>query len=127
MSSSDEPKPRGPPMEIMLLDEIAGKLSDLLDFETTRQPEGVTEPIEPIVVSDVRRIVRAVKPWISLMIFNDGPEDVWVIVNSEKSVEPHLVRAGETYNVNAMGKVIKDTILYCEHGLRSSIRLVGIR
>jgi hypothetical protein len=118
----------GTAMLVALLDEIAGRLSSLQRYEEERRAEGVVEPIEPISVTDeVRRVIPPLKPWFSAVIVNDGPDDVWVIVNAEKSFEWHRVAKDETYPVDMKRGAIEDVLLKCDPGKTASVRVVGAR
>lgn len=130
MSESNEQHSRVEPsvLQTALLDEIAERLLKLQQYEEEERAEGVTEPIEPVAVTDARRRVEAhVKPWFSVSLANDGPDDVWAIVNTEKSFDAHRVRVGETYAVSMLRGVIKDVLLWCDAGETGSVRLVGSR
>jgi len=84
--------------------------------------------MEPITVTDkARRVVAPFKPWFNVTVVNDGPDDVLVTVNVEKSVEWHRMIKGESYQVNMNRGVIKDVLLKCEPNKAASVRLVGTR
>jgi hypothetical protein len=90
--------------------------------------EGVVEPIEPITVSsEVRRVIPPIKPWFCVEVANDGPDDVYVLVNPEKSFDWHQVLNGETYKVDMKRPVITEVELKCESDKTASVRLVGVR
>ena len=115
-------------LQTALLDEIAERLLHVERMLAEEKPEGVVEPIEPVSVTETLRRVKApFKPWFSVSIVNDGPNDVYVIVNSEKSFEWHRVPVGETYKVDMKRPAIKDVLLKCEPGETASVRVVGSR
>ena len=124
-----------PPIETVTLLEIAGIMGNvlrvqqkMLKLEEQQTPLGVTEPMEPLTITSDRRHIEAhYGPWFSVLIDNDGPKDVWCIVNTEKSFDPHLVRVGRTYTVTMGRPLIKDVLLYCEAGETASVRVVGTR
>jgi len=124
----EEKRVRADVLMAALLDEIAERLTTLEQFQREQRPEGVVEPIEPITVTDkVRRVVAPFKPWFNVEVVNNGPSDVWVIVNPEKSFDWHRVGAKETYRVPMGRPIIKDVLLKCELGETATVRLVGSR
>jgi hypothetical protein len=111
----------------VLLADIDDKLLAIREYAEERRAEGITEPVEPLVVTSEPRRIRAEKPWFSVMIVNDGPNDVDVIVNTEKSFREHKVAADETYKVDMFRGVIKDVLLWCAPAETASVRFVGVR
>ena len=123
-----EKRVRADVFQAALLDEIAERLLSIEQMLGEEKPEGVVEPMEPITVTDVtRRVMAPIKPWFSVNIVNDGPNDVYAIVNSEKSFEWHRIPKGEPYKVDMKRPVIKDVLLKCESGENASVRVVGAR
>jgi hypothetical protein len=111
-----------------LLDEIAQRLMAVEQLMREQVPEGVVEPIEPVSVTDeVRRVTAPVKPWFDVVVVNDGPGDVYVIVNPDRSYDWHRVPMDETYRVDMKRGIIKDVLLRCDPGGAASVRLVGSR
>jgi len=111
-----------------LLDEIAERLLKIQEMLAEEKPEGIVEPIEPITVTETtRRVVAPVKPWFSVTIVNDGPADVYAIVNTEKSFDTHRIAVDETYTTNMKRGIIKDVLLKCDPGKTASVRVVGTR
>jgi len=115
------------PMSVALLNEIAERLMSLEKLAKATQPIGAVEPIEKFVITDVRRHMPLQKPWFSVSIINDGDDDVFCIVNTEKSFEEHRIHLNETYNINMVTAVIKDLLFWCSHGEHATVRIVGTR
>lgn len=115
------------PIGIALLNEIAERLMNLEKLAKATQPIGAVEPIEKFVITDVRRHMPLVKPWFSVSIINDGTDDVFCIVNTEKSFEEHRILPHETYNIAMLTAVIKDLLFWCNHGESATVRIVGVR
>jgi len=115
------------PMSVALLNEIAERLLALEKLAKATQPIGAVEPIEKFVITDVRRHMPLQKPWFSVSIINDGDDDVFCIVNTEKSFEEHRIHLNETYNINMVTAVIKDLLFWCNHGEHATVRIVGTR
>lgn len=117
-----------PPIEVALLDEIASRLSTLQDLEEARQPSGITEPIEPIAVTSTVSVIRAVYgSWFSVILINDGPDDLYALVNNPLSKDWHRVPVGETYTVNMSKGILGSVLLRCDLEKTASARLVGCR
>jgi hypothetical protein len=115
-------------MSVALLDEIAQRLMNLEKLAKATQPIGAVEPIEKFVITDVRRHMPLVKPWFSVSIINDDDHnDVFCIVNTEKSFEEHRILHNETYNIAMITAVIKDLLFWCNHGESAVVRIVGTR
>lgn len=114
--------------QVVLLDEIADRL---LRLEKTLpiRPEGIVEPLTPVKATTEAKVIHPPykKNWFSLSIVNDGPEECWVIVNTEKSpAQPYLTRVGEEYSVSLGGPVIEDIRVYTESGI-ANLRIKGVR
>jgi hypothetical protein len=116
------------PIGIALLNEIAERLLALENLAKATQPIGAVEPIEKFLITDVRRHMPLQKPWFSVSIINDDDHnDVFCIVNTEKSFEEHRIHPLETYNINMVTAVIKDLLFWCDHGESAIVRIVGTR
>ena len=116
------------PIGIALLNEIAERLMNLENLAKATQPIGAVEPIEKFRITDVRRHMPLQKPWFSVSVINDDDHnDVFCIVNTEKSFEEHRIHALETYNINMVTAVIKDLLFWCNHGESATVRIVGTR
>jgi hypothetical protein len=115
-------------LQAALLDEIAERLYTLQRFQEEERAEGVVEPIEPVSINEEpRQVVAPVKPWFSVNVVNDGPDDVYVMVNTGKSFDWHRVPKGENYMVDMKRGIIKDILLKCEPSKTASVRVVGAR
>jgi len=61
------------------------------------------------------------------VINDDDHNDVFCIVNTEKSFEEHRILPHETYNIALVTAVIKDLLFWCNHGETATVRIVGTR
>lgn len=114
--------------QVVLLDEIADRLLRLEKILPLR-PDGIVEPLTPTRASVEPKVIHPPyqKKWFSVSIVNDGPEDCWVIVNTEKSpAQPYLTRVGEEYSVSLGGPAIEDIRVYTESGT-ANLRIKGVR
>jgi hypothetical protein len=93
------------------------------------QPEGVVDTVEPVTVTDQEKQVTAKlgKKWFSVSIVNDGPDSVWVLVNTDKSYDWHEMKYKDTYKVDMNGPKIKNLLLKCDKGKTAIVRIVGVR
>lgn len=112
-------------MQVGLLDEIAQRLLNIEKTMKAEQPIGSAEPYEPISVTSETRVVDSHgKPWFSVQIVNDGPNNVLVLINSQVSQEWHTVKINEPYKLDAKSAVIRDVLLRCEPNETASVRMV---
>jgi hypothetical protein len=110
-----------------LLDEIAGRLLDIQKIQEEKQAVGAVEAIEKFTITSQKNHISRIKPWISATFINDGPNSVYVIVNTEHSFDDHEILDGETFTVDAHRPVIKDILLWCNTGETAKVRIVGVR
>jgi len=110
-----------------LLDEIAERLLKLENLMKAEVPEGAVEPIEKFRITETRTPLKLRKAWFSVSIINDGPDSVFVIVNTEKSFEEHEVLLHETYTIDMHRALITDILCWCNHGETAMVRIVGVR
>lgn len=110
-----------------LLDEIAGRLLEMKKFMEEERAFGAVEPIEKFTITSQKNRITRLKPWMSMTLINDGPDSVFVIVNTEKSFDEHEVLDGETYTIDMHRPRIADLLLWCNHSETASVRVVGTR
>lgn len=125
---SDDKRVNPAAMQVALLDEIAERLMRL-EKQLPEKPEGIVEPLAPIRATTTPRVIHPPfhKKWHSISIVNDGPEDCWVVVNTEKSpAQPYLTRAGESYEADLGSPTIEDIRVYTEAGT-ANLRIRGVR
>ena len=95
--------PKPDTLMIVLLDEISGKLEDLLDLVKGTIPDGVTVPIKlSLSKNEEKRIVYSdytPKPFYSITIYNEGDGAILFGINSSYDPESILYR-GEQYSVD---------------------------
>jgi len=128
LSKEKDVKRLAAPIDTVALLNIQGILANVLELQKEGRPEGITEPIEPIAVTDHPRYVKApYGPWFSVILVNDGPGDVLAIVNTKKSFDQHRVLRTETYTIDMKHAVIEDVLLQCDLGGTASVRMVGVR
>lgn len=114
--------------QVFLLDEIADRLLRLEKTLPVR-PEGIVEPLTPTRATIEAKVIHPPykKKWFSVSVVNDGPEDCWIVVNTEKSpAQPYLTRVGEEYSVDMGNAVIEDIRVYTETG-SANLRIKGVR
>lgn len=115
-------------MMVGLLDEVAERLRSIEKHYLEETPEGVVDTIEPITVTaTVSRVQAKYGPWFSIAVFNDGADDVLVLVNNPKSIDWHRVISGEAYPVDFHRGICREILLKCDVGQTASVRVVGGR
>lgn len=115
-------------LTVALLDEVAERLLTIQKLAEEQRAEGVVEPIEPVaVVATPRRVLAPFKPWFSITIVNDGPNDVKALVNTETGLDWHKIVKDETFKVEVNRGILKDVLLKCEPNENASVRIVGSR
>jgi len=124
---SEEKKVRPEVLQAAILDEIAERLCRLEELAKAEVPEGIVEPIEKYTITETRTPFRPLKPWFSISIINDGPSDVFCIINTEKSFEEHRILLHETYNIDMRRPKVTNALMWCNHGETSNVRVVGVR
>jgi len=110
-----------------LLDEIAGRLFEILKIQKEEQSFGAVEAIEKFTITSQKNHITRINPWMSVTLINDGPDSVFAIVNTEKSFDEHEVMFGETATVDMHRPIIKDVLLWCRTGETAVVRIVGTR
>ena len=115
--------------QVLLLDRLLQEIRRVASDIKQQIPEGIIEPTHIIVATPTRQVITSPmrKPWFSISIVNDGPDDCLVIVNTEKSsTTPSLVRVGEPYEVVFSVAKIDDLMVWCDSG-SASLRVRGAR
>jgi len=115
-------------MMVGILREIGDRLLHLEKHFDEEHPEGIFEPVEPIAVTDVVKVIKPLyKKWFSVMVMNDGPDMAYVLVNAEKNYDWHEFHSGEVDTIDMHVGIISDVLLKCNHGETASVRMVGLR
>jgi len=140
-------RPLAPPISIVLLDEIAGRLQELGEriltlaktqeqlLETTQQmqktiqqtiPEGFLVPREVSIV-DSEIVNLTGEEWYSFSAVNDGPDPVYIGVNTYPEMEVPINKK-ESYDcpMNKRGS-IRTIYLVCGKGKSATVRLYGVK
>ena len=127
--STEEQKNRieSGPMTVALLNSIAERLLSLENLYREERAEGVVEAIEKFTITSQRRSIKRLKPWFSASLVNDGPDSVFVIVNTQKSFDEHEILDGESIQLDFHRARIDDVLLWCNHGETAHVRIVGTR
>lgn len=126
-------------IQTQILYDIAGMLDELSeqfinlrqDFEATI-PKGVFEPLT-VPVTDSKTILEPppkgrieTMPWISSVICNDGPDDVYMIVNKGEIPKPPIP-PGEQIEVDMKKPQLKKLTFFCLSGENASVRIYAIK
>lgn len=131
MSKEEEEKKyiRADAATALLLDKMLSEIRQLSSDVKKQMPEGVVEPLRIITATTTQQTITPPmhKPWFSVSIVNDGPDDCWIIVNSEKSsTSPSLVRVGEPCEIDFGVPLIEDLVVWTDSGT-ATLRIRGVR
>ena len=120
---------------VMLLDKMLQTMRQLSE-QTNKNtqlikqqiPEGIIDPKEVTATTAELSIVPPLdKKWFSIAIINDGPDDCYVVVNTEKSsTNPSLLLVHETFEVDLGVPKIVDALVWCASG-SAHLRIRGVR
>ena len=127
---------------VLLLDKLVQKTEELKkeQIETKNElanqrqilnqqtPEGIVDPMDVRVTIENRVITPPLnKVWFSVSVVNDGPDAVYIVVNSEKSnTNPYPLNKGETFEADFGCPKIHDLLMHCETGT-ANLRVRGVR
>ena len=120
---------------VLLLDKMLQELRRVSDqsnqtLQLVKQqiPEGIIDPKEVTATTIPFSIIPPLdKKWFSISIINDGPDDCYVVVNTEKSsTNPHLILIHEAFEVDLNIAKIIDAQVWCSSGT-SALRIRGMR
>jgi hypothetical protein len=121
--------------QVLLLDKLLQQMTNLSKQvqENTvlvreQIPMGIVEPLNVEVTTENKVLSPPFdRKWFSISIVNDGPNNCFVIVNTELSnTNPHEVEVNGTFEVDIGAPKIKDLLLYCVAGT-ASLRIRGVR
>jgi hypothetical protein len=106
-------------VQTQILYDIASMLEELVETIPKGVARGVTLSIgsTPTVITDTLDM-----PWITVDVFNDGPDPVYVAVNEEHVINPPLYK-GESLKVDMVKPKIEKLCLFCDDGKTATIRL----
>jgi len=113
-------------MQIILLDEIAGRLADLKKHMEWAQQGGMIHPLsETITAAMYERTCSP--PWYSATIFNDGPNPVYPDVNRDNNARNLItpLNMGDQMTMDFEQPKIKVLFMRCAVGQTANIRLFG--
>ena len=128
--------------QVLLLDKLLQQMTNLSKQvqENTKQvqesttlireqiPVGIVEPLNVDVTTENRVLSPPFdRKWFSISVINDGPNNCFIIVNTELSnTNPHELEVNGTFEVDMGAPKIKDLLLYCVAGT-ASLRIRGVR
>lgn len=116
--------------QVLLLDRLLGEIRAVGARLKEQEPEGVVEPLSMKHVTTERMVIHPPllgKPWFSVSVVSDGPNDCMIVVNTEKSATtPYRLRMNETFEVDMGSAKIVDLLCYCEIGT-ADLRIRGVR
>lgn len=114
-------------INVVLLDEIAGRLSDLQETISKTIPQGIAESISITIEANKKQQVKPPTPWFNFSLYNKvGSDTVYVAVN-KRGADPHPVEEDETYNCNMGAAKIECIYLWCDSGNSAEVKISAMR
>lgn len=108
-------------LQTILLDEIAGRLRDIMEFQRDTVAEGGLDT-PTITVTDEPTEVKLGK-WLSLTITNDGSADVYLFFQRKRPGSlDSPIKSGDTIHIDQKRKVARPIYIVTSSG-SATIRL----
>ena len=108
-------------LSLAILDEIAERLSHIEEMQRSQIPDGVILPITQTIVGDEIVTVGTLLPWISVTIYNDGPDDVFSAINNQ--AEYLELNINDQRTVDMKTHKISRLNFYCRVGETATVRI----
>jgi len=117
------PERLAPPLEIVYLDEIAGRLADLYEIMKKSEPQGLIQPVTLSATEDLKTY-EPPTPWFTVDVLNTGPNTVYIGIN-DKAKEFKAIERNRGFKFDfGMAKIEK--IYYkCNRGETATVDLTG--
>ena len=133
----DDPKKgliRADEATVLLLDKMVSEITALrkqgdktLELIKKQTPLGLIEPLPIKTATVAPAAIRFHHPFFSINIVNNGPNDCWIIVNTEKSsTTPFLLQVGSVEEIDMKKAQIEDIRYYTDSGT-AILRIRGVR
>ena len=134
MSEYRQKKIRSDEAIVRLLDKLVSDITAIkeqgnktLELVKKQIPFGAIEPSSVKTATTTPRGITFHHPYFSLNIVNDGPDDCWITVNTEKSyTTPFLLKSGSVEEIDMNAAKIADIGYYTDSGT-AVLRIRGIR
>lgn len=123
MMQDGSPQRLAPPIEVALLDEIAGRLKDIMDFQTKSRAQGQLLSETFVASTTLRRATI----FYSATIWNDGTADIYVL-DSPRTIDAADVpiRKGESFKAE-FGESVAHSLLIGTLTGTATVRIKGLR
>ena len=106
-------------LQAILQDDTVRLLKQVLTTLEKQIPRGMVDATEGGEVFSGDRVVPFQTPIFGISITNDGPDSIWVAVNSEAPNRLHEIKITETYKVDMGAAVIKYIFIRVPSGTAS--------
>ena len=134
MSGYQQKRIRSDEAIVRLLDKLVSEITVIKEqgnktYEIVKKqiPFGAVEPLSQKVATTTPVSIRFREPFFSIAIVNDGPNDCWIIVNTEKSyTTSFLLQSGSVEEVDMKIAQIDDIRYYTDVGT-AVLRIRGVR
>lgn len=111
-------------IQSQVLMDMAGLLETLLQVELAGIPE-IFRQYEVSVTAAVTQLdagTISTMPWIAFVLYNDGPDPVYVQVNEQRNLKGPL-NIGEQIRYDMKHSIIKRVYLQCGAGDTAAVRI----
>jgi len=89
------------------------------------EPEGVIHPYREAVTFELPLLLRAVQPWWSIYVWNEGPDPVDTFINGREF--SFRLGAEESRKIDLGGPLIRDVYVTVEQGASATVRIDAMR
>lgn len=89
------------------------------------EPEGIIHPYRIAVTHELPLLIRAVHPWWSVFVWNEGPDPIDTFINGRE----YSFRLGEeeSRKIDAGGPLLTDIYVTVESGKQATVRIDAMR
>ena len=134
MSGYQQKRIRSDEAIVRLLDKLVSEITVIKEqgdktYELVKKqiPFGAIEPLPVKAATTTPQSIRFHQPYFSLNVVNDGDNDCFIIINTEKSYTTSFVlKAGSSEEIDMKTAKIEDIRFYTEAGT-TTIRIRGLR
>ncbi len=124
-SPTEEMRISKSPLEIVLLDDMAGQLSEMLEIMRKQVPLGRIDPFSIQVLTTEFVAHKIGWPWMSFSVTNDGPAIVEFFVN-RIGQRASVINPGEVLNFDFKFPVVEYVWVKLQTAGTSNLRFFGV-
>jgi hypothetical protein len=112
-------------LQSILLDEVAGKLSDVIELLKQQIPSGHIVSSSVFVTDEPVEVNLGL--WVKTTLYNDGPDDIYVYNNRQfPSTQDAALKMGDSLPVDKGRRTAERFYLVCASGGTATVRIFHI-